>query len=323
MPMQQSANIVSAPFIESQQTISAVMRQVIYALVPGIIVAFYFFGWEIVTNLVIACTSALMWETFALYLRQRPVKIYLMDNSAVVTAILLGLALPPMAPWWLVLTGTFFAIVVAKQLYGGLGFNTLNPAMAGYAVLMISFPKEMSAWVAPVTFPVAHIGFMATLKWVFLNNLPDNIALDALTSATPLDYMHTEIGRGLSFNAVRQSPAVGILAGKGVEWINLAILSGGVWLWYKKMISWHIPISVLTGIGLLSEGFYRGGAQWLQRLVPGFDGFLLAILPPGAFMGLAVFIAAKNIIDKRIRQRQKTVKAQNPQYTPNSVPNAR
>lgn len=256
MPLQPSTHIVSAPFIEPQQTISAVMRQVIYAMIPGMVVAFYFFGWGVISNLIVACTSALIWESLALFLRKRPIKNYLMDGSAVVTAILLGLALPPMAPWWLLLVGTFFAIVVAKQLYGGLGYNALNPAMAGYAVLLISFPREMSAWVTPVTLPMTDIGFIQALNWVFLQQLPGAITFDTLTSATPLDYMRTEIGRGISFNEVRLSATVGAIAGKGVEWLNIAILLGGVWLWYKRLITWHIPVTILSSLGVLSAAFY-------------------------------------------------------------------
>ena len=119
MPLNQSSQIVSAPFIEPQQTISAVMRQVIFALIPGIAVAFYYFGWGVVSNLIIACAAALAWESLALFLRRRPIINYLADGSAVLSAILLGLALPPMSPWWLLLIGTFFAIVVAKGIYGG------------------------------------------------------------------------------------------------------------------------------------------------------------------------------------------------------------
>jgi electron transport complex protein RnfD len=256
MPLQPSTPIVSAPFIEPQQTISAVMRQVIYALIPGMAIAFYFFGWGVISNLIIACTSALLWEALALFLRKRAISIYLTDGSAVVTAILLALALPPMAPWWLLLIGTFFAIVVAKQLYGGLGYNALNPAMAGYAVLLISFPREMSAWVTPITLPLTELGFIQTLYWVFLHELPGTITFDALTGATPLDYMRTEIGRGISFNEVRLSSAVGLMAGQGVEWINLAVLLGGLSLWYKKLISWHIPVAVLASLGLLASVFH-------------------------------------------------------------------
>lgn len=252
MSSQHPNNIVSAPFIEPQQTISAVMAQVIFALIPGIAVAFYFFGWGVISNLLVACVSALFWESLALRLRKRPVRAYLADGSALVTAILLALALPPMAPWWLLLIGTFFAIVVAKQLYGGLGYNALNPAMAGYAVLLISFPREMGAWLTPVAFSGSDVGFMQTLNWVFLRELPDNTTFDMLTSATPLDYMRTEIGRGISFNDIQWSSMAGVIAGKGIEWINLAILFGGVWLWYKKLISWHIPVAVLVSIGLVS-----------------------------------------------------------------------
>jgi electron transport complex protein RnfD len=180
----------------------------------------------------------------------------LFDLSALVTALLLGLALPPMAPWWLLVTGTFFAIVVAKQLYGGLGYNAINPAMAGYAVLLVSFPREMSAWIAPATLPAMDIGFNDTVNWVLFNELPANLALDSLSSATPLDHMRTEIGRGISFTTVRMSSVAGVMAGKGVEWVNLAIFLGGGWLLYKKLITWHIPMAILAGLGLLSGALY-------------------------------------------------------------------
>jgi len=288
MPLQQSTNrqsgnIVSAPFIESGQSISGVMRQVIYALLPALVVAFYCFGWGIITNLVIACAGALAWESLMLYLRNRPVTSYIMDTSALVTAILLGMALPPMAPWWLLLTGTFFAIAVAKQLYGGLGYNALNPAMAGYAVLLISFPREMSAWLTPLALPVAELGFFETMAWVFFEEPPNDVALDTLTSATPLDYLRTEISRGVSFSEVRLSPVVGVIAGKGVEWINLAVLLGGLWLCYKRLITWHIPVSVLVGLGVLSGAFHLYASERFAD--PVFHMF------SGATMLCAFFIA--------------------------------
>jgi electron transport complex protein RnfD len=283
MSLQQSGTVVSAPFIESRQTISSVMRQVIYALIPGIAVAVYYFGWGVLTNLVVASASALLWESVALYLRKRPVITYLSDASALLTAILLGLALPPMAPWWLLVAGTFFAIVVAKQLYGGLGYNTLNPAMAGYAVLLISFPREMSSWITPVTLPAMDMGFVDTLALVFFSELPNSVSLDSLTSATPLDYMRTEIGRGASFSDISSSSVVGAFSGRGVEWINLAILSGGLWLCYKKLISWHIPVTVLTSLGVLAGIFHIYSSD--QYAGPLFHLF------SGATMLCAFFIA--------------------------------
>lgn len=282
MPLQQSTAVVSAPFIDSQQTIAVVMRRVIYALVPGITVAVYFFGWGVLTNLLIAVCGALAWESLSLYLRRRPVRPYLSDTSAVLTALLLGLALPPMAPWWLLVVGTFFAIVVAKQLYGGLGYNTLNPAMAGYAVLLISFPKEMSSWVAPITFPAMNMNFVETLTFVFFNELPNSVLPDTLTSATPLDYMRTEIGRGASFSDISTS-VVGVFAGRGVEWINLAILLGGLWLLYKKLVSWHIPLAVLVSLGVLAAVFHTYSPE-------NFAGPLFHLFS-GATMLCAFFIA--------------------------------
>jgi electron transport complex protein RnfD len=121
------------------------MLQVLLALVPGIAIYVWFFGWGIVVNIAIATATALAAETAMLRIRKQPVGQYLADLSAVVTAVLLALALPPLSPWWLTIIGTFFAIVVAKQLFGGLGYNPFNPAMVGYVVLLISFPVEMTS----------------------------------------------------------------------------------------------------------------------------------------------------------------------------------
>ena len=121
------------------------MVNVLYALLPGIGLYVWFFGWGVVVNAVLATVVAVAAEGAMLYLRGRPVRLFLSDGSAVVTAVLLALALPPLAPWWVTVIGTAFAIVVAKHLYGGLGYNPFNPAMVGYVVLLISFPREMTA----------------------------------------------------------------------------------------------------------------------------------------------------------------------------------
>jgi Predicted NADH:ubiquinone oxidoreductase, subunit RnfD len=128
-----------SPYISNAPTVSTIMFKVLLALVPGIAAYTYVYGAGIVVSLVLATSTALITEAALLKLRQRPIQPYLMDLSAVVTAWLLALSLPALAPWWLVVVGTFFAIVIAKQLYGGLGYNPFNPAMVGYAVLLIPF----------------------------------------------------------------------------------------------------------------------------------------------------------------------------------------
>jgi len=140
---------ITSPHAHKPGDSGHVMRQVILATLPGVLALTWFMGWGTLINILIAALTALGCEALILHLRKRPVAFYLKDCSALLTAVLLGIALPPLAPWWLVITGTAFAIVIAKHLYGGLGYNPFNPAMVGYVVLLISFPVEMTSWVAP------------------------------------------------------------------------------------------------------------------------------------------------------------------------------
>ena len=137
-----STSQATSPFVPSSTSVGAVMRKVIYALIPGVVLYMILFGWGIVINIILASVSALLFEAIMLMVRGRPLRMFLFDGSAVVTAILLTLALPPMLSWWIPVLGSFFAIVVAKHLYGGLGYNPFNPAMMAYAILLVSFPLQ-------------------------------------------------------------------------------------------------------------------------------------------------------------------------------------
>lgn len=261
MPTSPSNPLSSSPFIPSSASVAKVMRTVIYALVPGITLYIWLFGWGVLVNILIACTSALLFEWGMLLLRGRPVKVFLFDGSAVITAILLVLAIPPLVPWWLPVVGCFFAIVVAKHLYGGLGYNTFNPAMAAYAVLLISFPRELSLWDAPLSQIDHSLSFIQTLQYSLFHTLPASIQFDALTSATVLDHMRTQIGLGKSLAEISRSPVFGHLGGAGYEWVNLGFLLGGLWLIYKKIISWHIPLAMLMALAAISALCYWIDAQ--------------------------------------------------------------
>src|SRR5574343_600919 len=135
-----------APYLLKDTSVSQVMTQVCIALVPGIVAYAWLVGPAILVQLVIASLAALLAEAVMLRLRGKPLAQFLSDGSAVVTAWLIALTFPPLAPWWLVATGTLFAIVVAKHLYGGLGQNPFNPAMIAFAVGIVSFPSLMSQW---------------------------------------------------------------------------------------------------------------------------------------------------------------------------------
>ena len=133
--------------------------------------------------------------------------------------------------------------------------------MAAYAVLLISFPRELSVWDAPLSQVEQSLGFIETVQYVLFHTLPPSIQFDALTSATVLDHMRTQIGMGKMLVEISHSPVFGTLAGAGYEWVNLGFLLGGLWLIYKKIISWHIPLAMLSAIAIISGIFFLLDAQ--------------------------------------------------------------
>lgn len=232
------------------------MLKVLLSLVPGIFAYVWIFGGGILVTLTLATVTALVAEGVLLKLRQRPIQPYLMDLSAVVTAWLLALALPPLAPWWLVVVGTSFAIVIAKQLYGGLGYNPFNPAMVGYAVLLISFPLIMTTWPAPLSLATTPLNFIDQLQYIFGHGLPDQVKVDAITSATPLDYLKTQLMLDHIIPNITQAPIFGVFGAKGGELVSCAYLLGGLYLLQQRIISWHLPTAFLGALALISLVFY-------------------------------------------------------------------
>jgi len=256
---------VTSPHTSKQGQAGNVMLSVIYATIPGIIALTYFFGVGILINLILATIFGLGLEALILYMRKRDITFYLKDYSALVTAFLLGLALPAYAPWWLIAVGMFFSIVIAKQLYGGLGFNPFNPAMIGYVVLLISFPLEMSSWTTPAPLNGGELpSLSAALAKVFLGHelAIEGALLDGYTSATPLELMRQNDGQ-LVDQLYSDTPlfSEALFAGVGWEWVNIAFLIGGVYLMYKRVFTWHAPISMLVALGVLAAVFYDGGSS--------------------------------------------------------------
>ncbi|HSH49292.1 MAG TPA: RnfABCDGE type electron transport complex subunit D [Halomonas sp.] len=179
-----------------------------------------------------------------LRLRGRALRPVLSDNSALLSGVLLGAALPPGSAWWLIAVGMVAAIVVAKQLYGGLGHNLFNPAMVGYALLLVSFPARMSLW----PLPGGLFGPEAASLGQTLASVAGRIPLaelDALSGATPLDaFSHKPEGLMVSeFWASEPLPA-GMLS--AVQQVSLAWLAGGAILLAKGIIGWRIPLAMLA-----------------------------------------------------------------------------
>ncbi len=268
-----------APFLLKDTSVSQVMIQVCVALIPGIAAYAWLVGPAILAQIVIATLAALVAEGLMLKIRGKPLGMFLSDGSAIVTAWLIALTFPPLAPWWLVATGTVFAIMVAKHLYGGLGQNPFNPAMVAFAVCIVSFPALMSQW--------PSVG----LELPFLEQLNVILGLsprvDALSGATPLDAMKTALKLGDGSVNVTQlltnQDIYGNFAGRGWEWVAAGYLFGGLWLWHRRLITWHVPVAYVVSLLVIS------GALWIYN--PGqFASPLFHLLSGGAMLG-AFFIA--------------------------------
>jgi len=272
---------LSSPFLSGTSRVTLHMLQLLLALVPAIIAMVYFFGYSVLITITLAVVVALAAETVMLKLRNRPIKPFLTDGSAIVTAVLLAIALPPLAPWWLTTVGILFAIVFAKHLYGGLGYNPFNPAMVAYVVLLISFPLEMTTWLPVASLAEHQLTFANTVNAIFNGSLPAGI--DSLSGATPLDVMKTQIGLQHLPADISQQALFGSLSGKGWEWINILLALGGIGLIYRRVISWHIPVAMLSGLFAISS------IVWL--FAPEATGTPLFHLFSGGAMLGAFFIA--------------------------------
>ncbi len=244
------------PYLSGSTSVSVIMLKVLLALIPGIVAYVWMFGPGVLIGLMLASVTALASEAILLKLRNRPVMPFLMDGSALVTAWLLALALPALAPWWLVVVGTLFAIVIAKQLYGGLGYNPFNPAMIGYAVLLISFPVLMTQWPAPLAIAGAKLSFLDHWHYIFSRALPDNVTIDAISSATPLDTLKTQLRLQHGMAEITAAPMFGSFGGKGGEIVAGAYLLGGLYLLQQRIISWHIPTAFLGALALMAAVFH-------------------------------------------------------------------
>ena len=192
-----------------------------------------------------------------LWLRKAPIRETLNDGSALVTAILLAISIPSFAPWWIIVIGTAFAVIFAKHLYGGMGYNPFNPAMVGYAMLLISFPVEMSRWTGVYDLLDYHLNFVSTGQWVLFGILPtDVLSIDAITAATPLDNMKTSLGQFHTVSEIKANPLYGDFGGRGWEWIANMYFLGGFWLLYKRVIYWQMPVGVLGSVFVMATIFY-------------------------------------------------------------------
>jgi len=249
----------SAPHAVAGFTVQRTMLQVLVALVPVAAVQVWLYGPGPLRLLAVCAATALASEALALALRRRTAGPFLRDGSVLVTAALLALALPPSLPASLAVFATAVAVLLAKHAYGGLGQNPFNPAMVGYAVLLVSFPLEMTRWPAPGS------------GW------------DAFTGATALDTLRTGLRESLTMSEIRAGAAFGTVGAADGEWVNLAALAGGAFMLVRRVIRWQIPVATLLGIAV--------PAAIAHAFDPGAHPGAIFHLASGATMLGAFFIA--------------------------------
>lgn len=272
--------IASSPHSHSRKTTSMIMLYVILATLPGIASLCYYFGWGVVVQISIATLTALMAEMLVAIFRRRAIFSSLKDNSALLTAILIGIAIPPLVPWWIAVIGTLFAIIVAKQLYGGLGQNLFNPAMIAYVVLLVGFPVQMTSWLPPSSLTAIPLTFMDVISTIFTGLSPDGFSLsqlamtvDGITMATPLDSMKTALNSGKTVSEAFQDPIFGVFVAYGWSGVNAAFLLGGMVLLKLKIIQWQIPAAMLSTLFLFSlVGYVLNPDAVISPLIHFFSG---------------------------------------------------
>jgi len=253
------ANIIVDRRAAGVNTLSTqrIMLSVMLALVPGVVAYVYFISPLVLVNTLFAVVAAVLLEAFALRLRGRNVVPQIQDASIALAAILLALAVPPMIPLWQLFVGVAVMALLGKHVYGGLGHNPFNPAMVGYAALLISFPQSMTLWLNPIALESQGISelFNAKLTLDIVTSNPQ-ITWDAITQATPLEHIRIQ-------KAQSQPIVLSDLLERTIEsgwyWVSLGYLVGGLFLLYKRIIQWHIPISVIASFILWSSLFAEHG----------------------------------------------------------------
>jgi electron transport complex protein RnfD len=252
------------------------MRLVVYAAIPGIAMQTYMFGYGVLVQLVLAIVTAVLTEVLILEVRGKNAERAFKDYSALLCGVLLAISIPPLAPWWVIVIGTFFSIAIVKQLYGGLGYNLFNPAMAGYVMLLISFPVQMTAWLPPSSLTIQSIGVWDTVHTVFTGYTATGysiaqlqVTIDGATMATPLDHIKVALSEGYVVSEGLNDKLFSGSMGLGWGPVSLAYLAGGLLLIKTKVINWHIPASMIIAAMLVSGVLYvfdpsTHGSPWFH-----------------------------------------------------------
>lgn len=288
----------SGPFTHAATSVSKTMNTVLLALVPATLFDIWLFGWPALFLFLITIAACLGAEALCLHLAGKPLRPSLSDGSAALTGWLLAMSLPPWAPWWIPVIGAVFAIPLAKHVFGGLGQNVFNPAMVARIALLVSFPVQMTLFVAPhPLFAAGSPGLIEGLAITFGTG-----TLDSMSAASALGLVKTELSRGIPVSeSIKHVPdlmdlAWGAKAGSMGETSALLILLGGLVLLARRIISWHIPVAVLGTLLVMGTLF---NTMDPARFSPGWFHLLSGATMLGAF-----FIATDYVTSPVSKQGQ-------------------
>ena len=251
----------SNPHIRAHETTRSIMLDVIIAMLPALVWGVINWGINVLLLTVVSVVGCMFWEWLYRKVMKKPQSVG--DLSCVVTGMLLAFVCPPSIPWWMLIIGDFFAIVVVKQLFGGIGKNFVNPALAGRAFLVGSYAGAMTSWAVPGSVAIFNTA-------------------DVVTAATPMAFLKTGDIAALTADVSVMDMFLGKIGGSMGEVSALCLLIGGVYLIIRKVISWHIPVAYIATVAVLSFLFPKAGT--------GFEWMMYSIFGGGLFLG-AFFMA--------------------------------
>jgi Na+-translocating ferredoxin:NAD+ oxidoreductase subunit D len=237
--------ISGSPHVHGEENVKKIMYTVVYAMIPAMLVSVYFFGFDAIRVLLISVAACLFFEwAIQKYIIKGPVTIN--DGSAVVAGILLAFNIPANIPWWILVIGALVTIGVAKMSFGGLGKNPFNPALVGRVFMLISFPVQMTSW--PVPKAILDGGFIS----------------DAVTGPTALGILKEGVGAGKTIDQIMADPSMpayidrltGNMSGSLGEMSAIALILGGVYMVWRKVINWQLPVSIIATVFVFAGIFH-------------------------------------------------------------------
>jgi electron transport complex protein RnfD len=305
---------IGGPHAHSGNSVTRTMGLVMIALLPATLFGISQFGWPALFLFLVTVSAALLAEAFSLWLMGKPQKMFLLDGSAALTGWLIALTLPPYAPWWVGFLGSFIAVMLAKHAFGGLGQNVFNPAMVARTVLLISFPIEMTQFLAPKPlFSEGAPGILESLKITFSGH-PE---FDSISSASLLGTIKTELGQGVPLSQIMGRDyefwdmVWGMVPGSMGETSALLVLLGGLFLLAMRVISWHGPVAMIGSVVVLASLFHSINPEFypgpVVHLVSGtflFAAFFIItdyVTAPASNMGKILFGAGVGVLTFVIR----------------------